>query len=334
VSTWPWVAAATALAGCHRTPDPRERALALLPGAAQLVGAADGAALADPAVRRVVDVARPRVAAELGCVIDAALAADAVAVAATRTTGVAIVIATRSAPRCPALSRIDDELYLATIGDATVAPAEEASVLAVSRWTRARSYLLDAPLALAIDLGGPHVVAAARPDPFEAWAAIDAPAGQLPAIEAAARRLDPKLQVTTRDGQLVVHADQPDLVAALLDVVDPPPPARVRVGFDCPRGATCSDGTHFTVRSLADTLRDMIADGEPVVAAGSVIGVRLVREPGLVLHAGDIVLGIDGTPVRSSAELREAIGKARTRAAVAVRRGGADLVLVLTESNE
>jgi hypothetical protein len=298
------------------------------------VAAADGTALADPAVRRVVDVARPRVAAELGCVIDAALAADAVAVAATRTTGVAIVVATRSAPRCPALSRIDDEVYLATIGDATVAPVEEASVLAVSRWTRARSYLRDAPLALAIDLGGPHVVAAARIDPFEAWAAIDAPAGQLTAIEATARRVDPKLHVAVADGQLLVRADQADVLAALLDVVDPPPPPRARAGFDCPRDATCSDGTHFTVRSLPGTLRDMVADGEPVVAAGSVIGVRLTAAPAQVLRKGDIVLGIDGTPVRNEAELREAISRPRTHAAVAIRRDGADLVLMLTQSNE
>ncbi len=291
-------------------------------------------------MRRVVDAVRSRLAPELGCVLDTALAADAVAISATRTTGVAIVVVARAQPRCPALSKIDDELYLATTGDATVAPADEASVLAVSRWARARSYLLDAPLALAIDLGGPHVIAAARPDPFEGWVAVDASAAQLAVIEPAVRALAPKLHVIAHDGQLVVRADRLDpdelvaLAPALLDAVDPPPAAPTRAGFDCPPGARCSDGTHFAVRSLPDTLRDMTGDVEPVVAAGSVIGVRLLGDAATVLRKGDIVLGIDGTPVRSGAELRDAIGKPRTRAAVAVRRGGDDRVLVLTESNE
>src|SRR5678815_1781648 len=71
-----------ALTACStRTPTARERALAQLPSTARLVAAADGSALARPTFRRVVDVARPRVPSSLGCVIDAALTGEAIALA-------------------------------------------------------------------------------------------------------------------------------------------------------------------------------------------------------------------------------------------------------------
>src|SRR5262245_33469027 len=87
------VAISMALAACSgSTPTARERALRQLPSEAQLVAAADGPALATSTFRRVVDVARVHVPAKLGCVIDAALTGEAVAVAVTPSVGTTIVV--------------------------------------------------------------------------------------------------------------------------------------------------------------------------------------------------------------------------------------------------
>ncbi|MGE5184672.1 MAG: hypothetical protein ACM31C_21520 [Acidobacteriota bacterium] len=320
---------------------------------AQLVAAADGPVLADPVLRKAFDALRPRVSDQLGCVIDAALAADAVAVAGTRTTGAVIAIAAASPPpACPALSRVADDLWVATIGDATVAPAREASVLAVSRWARARRYIEDAPVALAIDLGGAHLVAAAQVAPFQAWATLDAPPAIAAFAEARLRaRLDgwriagaapaAKVRAERAGGQLVVRADSLDadelgkLAPALLDdLVDPPPPPRAAPRLECPDRKIverCTGPTSFDVVSVSGALAEMLfVPTTPVAASGAVIGLRLEADPPLLLRRGDIVLGIDGVPVRAQRDLVQLVeDRSRTRAAVAVRRAGVDLVVTL-----
>lgn len=344
-----------AITACQRTPSARERALARVPGAAQLVGAADGTALGDPNVRRALDAVRPRVADSFGCVLDAALAARAVAVAATRTTGAVVVIVADQPPRCPALSHLEGDLWVATIGDATVAPAREASVLAVSRWARARDYLVDSPLALAVDFGGAHVVAAAQVEPFSAWLALDASPAVAAYAEArvTAKLADwstqhvaasDKLRARREAGQLVVRAERLDgdelakLAPAVLDAIDPPPRARKAPALDCPSIGVvrCAGPTLFEVANVPAALAEMVGvPTTPIATTGAVGGLRLDADAALLLRRGDLVLGIDGVPVRSRADLADAVrDRTRTRAAVAIRRDGVDLVVVLTGRNE
>src|SRR6185312_10088829 len=162
------------LVACHHTPTARERALALLPAEATVVAAADGTALAG--WRRAVDALRPYAPASFGCVIDEALSADAAALAhGDRGTTVVLVKRTPLAA-CPALARVADDIYVATIGDSTIEHG------LASSWARARPYLATAPIALAADLGSRHVLGAAEAG--AAWLAIDA--ADAPAIEPAA----------------------------------------------------------------------------------------------------------------------------------------------------
>src|SRR5260221_4425742 len=252
--------------------------IAQLPGAAQVVAAADGSALADPAIRRAIDAARPHIAPSFGCVIDAALAGDAVAIAASRTVGATVVIATKVPPHCPALSRIGDDLWVATIGDASAARAAEASPASVSRWSRAHDYLEDSPIALAIDLGPLHAVAAATAEPLEAWVAVDATPDAAGDFERAARaRLGhapfDKLQLTRTGDQIVIrtsHLEPDDLSALapeLLDALDPAPrPAAAPAPLPCPREVVrCADATHFYVVSIPDYFPFLDAPGSQVV---------------------------------------------------------------------
>ncbi|MBA3538322.1 MAG: hypothetical protein H0T79_01715, partial [Deltaproteobacteria bacterium] len=89
-----------------RTISERERVLAAMPAEASAVFAADGVALGHPRFRPIIDALRPRWPVSMGCVIDAALAADQVA-AATTEVGTTIVITGKmlSNARCPALSK-------------------------------------------------------------------------------------------------------------------------------------------------------------------------------------------------------------------------------------
>src|SRR5689334_17422267 len=60
-------------ASCNRSSgSPRERVLAKLPAASEIVFVAEGRALANPQIRAVLDVMRPQWPATLGCVIEAA----------------------------------------------------------------------------------------------------------------------------------------------------------------------------------------------------------------------------------------------------------------------
>src|SRR5689334_48949 len=128
------VVIASALAACaSTTPTERERALAKLPAQAQLIAAADGVALST--LRAVIDAARPFVPARFGCVVDAAMTSEAVAVAVAPGVGATIVMITRAhVGPCQVLSRIADDMFVATIGAGTVAQAPTTSPLGDARW--------------------------------------------------------------------------------------------------------------------------------------------------------------------------------------------------------
>jgi hypothetical protein len=330
------------------TPTERERALAKVPSQAQLVAAADGSALAP--FRPVIDAARPFIPKQLDCVLDAALTSEAVAVAVAPSTGATIVIVTRAhVARCPALSRIGNDLFVATIGAGAVADKPESSPLGDPRWSRARRYLVSDPIALAIDRDGQRVLAVAQPKPLAGWMTIDAAQRQL--IERGLRAwIDRQhntalasfagaLVIKTRGSQLLVEATKPRaeelalLVADVLRTLDTTPAAVAE--FVCPpagNGVVRCAGTQVVVTNLATTLRKLITvDTQPVVSAGDVIGIRLSEDAEVLLRRGDVILGLDGHRITSATQLHDLARYATERAVLAIRRDGTDLAIELSE---
>jgi hypothetical protein len=318
-----------ALVACHHPLTPRERALALLPAEATIVAAADGPALAT--WRRAVDEARPYVPPSFGCVIDAALASDAIAVA-QREAGTTVVIVTRAAVTgCPTLARIAGDTYVATIGDATTEHGLG------SGWSRARPYLEKAPIALAAQIL--HRDWLAEADATGVVVTIDAKDAALvePIIRLALAKL-PKLSVTRTGTQIVVRAkglsidEIVAMTSALLAKIDHPgTPAAAAFACPSPGGviASCTGGTHLVVGSLGDALTQLTDTAkEPVISGGEVIGLRLTADA-LVLHRGDVILGIDAHRVTSAAQLAAVIGSVGKQVSVAVRRGSSDVVVDL-----
>ncbi|TMQ08976.1 MAG: hypothetical protein E6J90_05940 [Deltaproteobacteria bacterium] len=342
-------------AACHRQgPTARERVLAGLPADAVAVVAADGRALSHPRLRAVLDAAAVRWPSSLGCVVDAAVASDAVAATLDRAGNVTVIAALPRPPRCPALSQRAPGLWIATLG---AGPAATGG-LDDPRFARARPYLLASPIAAAV-LGDVHVLAAAQPEPFDAWVAIDVPGdadpvaraiaeqitrlGHEPATAAIAARVH---AARTAPGQLVVRMTDPgdgDLAAAarsLLAWADEPGPRAPPAAFACPASGTgatvivCSDGTRYRVASLASELSAILDTGRPVpaVASGSVTGLRLgaaVRELGL--DAGDVIVAMAGRVVTSRKMLADWIAHSRGETTVTVRRGGTEAVLQFAE---
>jgi hypothetical protein len=287
--------------------------------------AADGAALADPGVRRVIDVIRPHIAPSLSCVIDAALASQAAALSASRTVGATIALVTPTPPHCAALSRVGDDVWIATTGDASTAPAPETSPGAVSRWQRARDYLDSAPIAVAIDLGGVHAVAGAQAQPFTAWLAVDATPELATAFEQQARAVVVPHVAVTRTGDQIVVRTAPEFTVADLDrlapivaaLIDPPPVMPAPPDLPCPHDVHCADASHWEIAAFPDVV------GDPVVAAGQVIGIRLTADAAF-LRRGDVVLGVDGRPLRAPGKMP------RAPFALAFRRDGVDRVVHIT----
>jgi len=335
-----------------RTPTERERAVAKLPSEARLIAAADGSALA--AFRPVIDAARPFMPRTLDCVLDGALTSEAVALAVTPRVGTTIVVVTRAhVAACPALSRVDTDTFVATVGASTIAASLEASPLQSPRWERARSYLVGDPIALALDLDGTRVVAVAQPTPLDAWLAIDA-RDVAPVYRAvrswlerrratALRPLVESLALTTRGSQLLVDATKLDveqlalLAPELLRYVDAlDAPAAPATTFVCPPQdagvVRCTDNTHVVVHSLAATVRELVAgDTEPVVAGADVIGIRLTEDAATLLRRGDIILAVDGHRITSSAQLQDLARYLHERITLAIRRDGSDIILELSE---
>jgi hypothetical protein len=337
------------MACANGTPTERERALAKLPSQAQLVAAADGTALA--AFRPVIDAARPFMPKQLDCVLDAALTSEAVAVAVAPGAGSTIVIVTRAhVARCPALSKIAGDVFVATIGAGAVADKPAASPLADPRWSRARRYLVGDPIAIAIERGDQRVLVVAQPKPLAAWMTIDA--ADIGSVDRGLRgwidrqrstalaTFAGKLTTTTRGSQLLMQTkdargDELALVAAdVLRALDATAPVSA-VTFSCPaagNGIVRCTGTQVVVTNLATTLRKLIAvDTEPVLAGGDIIGIRLSEDAEVLLRRGDVIMGLDGHRITSATQLHELARYASEAAVLAVRRDGADLVLDLRE---
>jgi hypothetical protein len=288
----------------------------------------------------------------LSCVLDAATTSQSVAVALQPNSGATIVIVTRAVVAgCPALSKLADRVYAATIGAGTLAKDRARSMLADAQWDRARPYLTREPFAFAAELPTLRAVAVAQPDPIDAWLAVDAvdPVATEKAIKAAVARytapptieLAGKLSVARTGTQVTVHADKlraEDLVTLAVDLIEQAerPPAPPATPFVCPPAdimiVGCHDGTHLRVRSVAELLTELGAvASEPVVAGGDIIGVRLTGDPPHLLRRDDVVLGIDANRITSQAQLADLARTVANRAAIAVRREGVEVVLDLTE---
>lgn len=344
-----------AVAACHRpAPTARERVLAGLPADAIAVAAADGRALSHPRIRGALDAAAARWPAGLGCLVDAAIASDAVGLAVDRAGDVIVIAALPRPPRCPALSQREPGLWIATLGAGP--SGATGSVLDDPRFARARPYLASAPIAAAA-IGDVHVVAAVQPDPLDAWVAIDVPGGadaiardaaaliarlaREPATAALAGRLR-----SSRPGptQLVVRltgALDGELAAAVRTVLAwadaPAGAAPAAPAFACPTPApevTCTGGTRYRVASLATDLAPIVTIGRPapIVVDGSVTGLRLgAAIPGLGLEAGDVVVAIAGRLVTSRTMLADRLAHARVATTLTIRRGAAETELEFVE---
>jgi len=279
------------------------------------------------------------------------LTSEAVAVGVAPGAGTTVVIVTRAhVAHCEALSRIADDTFVATIGAGVLADSPAASPLGSSRWARARPYLVNDPIAIAIERDDLRVLAVAQPKPLAGWLTIDAV--ELGPMERYVRAwIDRQrrgalaafagnLVVQARGSQLLVRTTKlqaEELALAAADVLRvleavPAPPS---VAFTCPaagNGIVRCSGAEVTVTSLASTLRKLVAaDTEPVVAAGDVVGIRLTEDAEVLLYRGDVILGLDGQRIISAAQLQELARIVHDRTALAIRRDGADLIIGLSE---
>lgn len=312
-----------------------------LPGSVALVASADGRTLATPSGRRVIDRLRPQLPASLGCVLDSALASDAVAVAADRE-GIAVVIVGPAVASCPALSRLDADLAVATVGAGTVDHAP--SVLEHPRWARARPYLLTAPVAVALE----HVIAGAQVDPLAAWLAIDTrdPTAIETTVRGVIAATHAHLEVTRAADQVVVRGDHldadelPALADAVLALVAPPH-APISPAFDCSwvqpaqpqvfQPVVSCTGSQVVVHSLSDALLGLVESGEPDVEDGDIVGLRTTRDAPFALRRGDVLVAIDSHPVTSTRELVRLAHATAQHAIVVVRRDGHDVTFRVSE---
>lgn len=341
------------VASCHRSaPTARDRLLAKIGGDAITVVVADSRAIAHPRVRGVLDVVAVHGPSRMACVLQAAFAADQVALSVDRGANITVLVATPSDPRCAALSQREPGLWIATIGASPT--AGKTSVLDDPRFARARPYLATAPIAAA-SLGEAHLLATAQPDPVEAWLAIDVPGTAEAVAQAIAEQIarmqrEPsttavasRLHTAHRgDGQVVVRLEGPvdgDLAVAARTVLawieERTRPSAA--SFTCPPPApeiTCSNGTSYRVGSLRAELAQILATGRPssIVANGAVTGLRLEAPvASLGLDAGDVVIAMGGRLIASRAMLAERIAHAHGATTVTIRRGTTEKMLEFVE---
>lgn len=353
----PALAVAMLTAACAADPPPRERVLARIPASSIAVLAASGPSLAHSRIRAVVDVLRPAWPSRLGCAIDAALAAEHVALGITQARSATLVIDTRANVSCPALTKIADGLWIATLGapDPGSPTAAAPSVLDDPRRARARSYLARAPLALAFDLPGGAAIGTAAAAPLEAWLAIDVLPLFADVIENRVRdylaglRSDPatgpfasQIEVTRTGSQIVARlggAVDADLAAATRAVIAAH--SRVapvaRASYLCPPIAppllACEPGNRLAVTALGAAVTPLIdASLAPVVANGVVDGLRLTAPvPALGLLTGDIVVAAQGRKVAHRIGLAEILRRAHGSLALTIVRDGTTIQLGLHE---
>ena len=350
-------------AACHgRVPPPRERVLDRIPASSQVVFAADGPALAAPRMRAVVDVLRPRWPARFGCVIDAALAGEHVAVGISATRDMTVVISTRAAVTCPELSKIGDGLWVATLGagapthgGSVGASSSAGSVLGVSSHARARSYLTHAPLAASIVLPGVKVLVTASGEPLEGWLAIETVDIASALAEQKVRGIVDRLARTEATAAfaaaIAISHDGPQVIARLTGPVDADlaacvrtvadwyaaPSVRTAVGFVCPPLGPpivgCANGTSLIVTSLAAALEPLIAaDASVVIENSRVAWLRLdVAVPSLGLRKGDLLLAVEGRHLTSPAQLGDQLRLARRTTSVTIQRDAVTATLQVAE---
>ncbi len=350
----PYVLALICSAACHgRTAPARDRVLARVPADSQIVLAADGPVLAAPRMRAVVDVLRPRWPTRFGCVIDAALAGDHVALGITAERDLTVVIASRAPIRCPSLSRIGDGLWTATLGAGR--PATSGSVLDAEVHVRARPYLRTAPLAASVVLPGVKLIATMSPEPLEGWLSIDT-------LEVASALAEQKVRgVVDRWARtdataafaaaIAISHDGPQVIARLTGPVDADlalavrtitgwyaaPAVRAAVGFECPPLAPpiigCANGTSLGVSSLGAALAPLVeAPVAAIIENERVAWLRLdAAVPTLGLRRGDLLLAVDGRRLTSSAQLAEQLRAARGTASLTIQRDAVTTTVKLAE---
>ncbi len=355
-AAWALVLWSTASVACKApAPPARERLLARIPADAPIVVAADGPALAAPRLRAVVDVLRPRWPARFGCVVDAALAGEHVALGMAAAGDVTVVIATPAKLACPPLSQIEPGLWVATLGSGTPA-TRGTSVLDGGMHARARTYLTTAPIAASVVGPGTKLLATLAPDPLEGWLAIDTletvsalaesrvrgVVDRMTRTEATAA-LGKALAVSHDAAQVVVRLGPPpdgDLALAVRTILAwyAEPPGRARVAFTCPPLGPpivgCANGTALTVTSIAAALAPLlVAETSAVVENERVSYVRLGRAvPSLGLERGDRLLAVDGRRITSAAQLAELAASARRAIAITIQRDAATATLELAEA--
>ena len=345
-----------ALAACHgrAAPPPRQRVIERIPATSRVVIAADGPVLAAARMRAVVDVLRPRWPPSFGCVIDTALAGDHAAAGIGEAGDLVVVIATHAKVDCPALSQLDDGLWIATLGAMHPAPPG-ASVLDDPAHARAHEYLLRAPLATEVLVPGARVVATAGIDPLEGWLAIDVDEATSALAEQKLRGIVDKLARTDATAKLAdritISHEGPQVIARLAGPVDTDlatavraalaileaPSERPHATLVCPTLAPpivgCAGGTALTATSLAAALAPLASvKVTPIIENERVASLRLdAPVPSLALRAGDLVLAVDGRRAASAQQLAELLDHARGTVVITLQRDAATAALEVTE---
>jgi hypothetical protein len=304
-------------------------------------------------MRGVVDVLRPRWPARFGCVIDAALAGDHVAVGITATRDLTLVLATHAAVTCPALSQLGEGLWVATLGAGK--PATDHSILDADPHARARAYLATAPIAASVVLPGVKILATGSVEPLEAWLAIDtldlASAFAEQRVRGVVDRLArtdatapfaAKIAISHDASQVVARLTGPvdaDLAQAVRTIADwyTAPVVRAARGFDCPPLGPpiigCAGGTSLTVTSLQEALAPLVAaDVAAIIENERVAWLRLETPlPQLGLRKGDLMLAVDGRHLTSAAQLADQLRKARHATQITIQRDAVTATLAVSE---
>ncbi len=341
------------LAACRTEPPPRERVLARIPASSIAVLSATGASLGHPRMRAVVDALRPSWPSRLGCAIDAALVADHVALGISPARSATLVIETRAEVSCPALAKVSDRMWLATLGEPF--GTEQVSVLDDPKFARARPYLATAPIALAIDVPGGSAIGTATAAPVEAWLALDVHPLFADVTENRVRgyldrlRSDPAtgafashIEVSRTGSQIIARfggapdADLAGVTRAVLAAHARVAPV-VRPSYLCPPIApplfACEPGNRLVVSALGAAVTPLIdASLAPVVANGIVDGLRLTAAvPALGLLTGDVVLAAQGRKLAHRIALAEILRHAHGTLALTIVRDGTTFLIRIEE---
>lgn len=325
------VVPALALLGCGgEAPSARARVLDKIPAGVTSLAVADARALV--AFRPLVDVMRADAPAGFDCVLDAALEGQQIAAGIGPGGDLTVALASRAPVKCPALSQVEDGLYIATLG----AGAPGAGALAEQ--ARARPFLEDAPIAVVTKLGAMRVIGTAKPEPLAAWVSFDAADGAAATLfqsDLRARLANLPVVVDRMGSQVVVRlaparASTVDDLAVLVRTARSRPSGNARV-FACPAAATppvltCvageNDHNKLDVYSLASVFDDLIgARKELVIANGRVEGIRFTTDLGTYgIASGDLLVAVDGMRLTALDQVAPALQKAKVHVSLLMSR--------------